>query len=250
MKFFGATCPSKTSLFGGKKTSAPIPTTLKLGLHYKSVRFPGGLNAGQQVSFILDRAALPYSDLKNFDELPVPFRCVATDLETGAAHVFQDGSLSEALRATMSLPAIFTPVVTSDGKVSIDGGLINNLPVDIVKAMGADIVIAIYLQTSPFDIKAPQSLFSLSGSAVSVMIAANEKHNMEVADIVVTVNVNGYSTDDYNKGDLIADQGFAGAEKKPPCLRVSQWKTPHGSNTRQGELPVPSATSGTAIRHS
>jgi NTE family protein len=123
-----------------------------------------------------------------------------------------------ALRATMSLPAIFTPVVTADGKVYIDGGLINNLPVDIVKAMGADIMIAIYLETSPFDTKAPQSLFSLSGRAIGVMIAANEKHNMEVADILVTVNLAGYLADDYNKGDKIADQGYEGAEKKLALL--------------------------------
>ena len=118
----------------------------------------------------------------------------------------------------MSLPAIFTPVTTNDGKVYVDGGLMNNLPVDIVKAMGADVVIAIYLETSPFDTKAPQSLFSLTGRAVSVMIAANEKHNMEVADILVTVNLAGYSADDYDKGDKIADQGFEGAEKKATVL--------------------------------
>ena len=116
--------------------------------------------------FILDRAALPYSHIKSFDELPIPFRCVATEIGTGSAHVFKDGSLSEALRATMSLPAIFTPVKTKDGKVFVDGGLLNNLPVDVVKAMGADIVIAIYLQTAPFDTKVPQSFFGLTGRSI------------------------------------------------------------------------------------
>ena len=100
----------------------------------------------------------------------------------------------------------------------VDGGLINNLPVDIVKAMGADIVIAIYLETSPFDTKAPLTMFTLAGRSVGLMIAANEKHNMEVADLMVTVNLAGYTAEDYNKGDKIADQGYEAAEKKAALL--------------------------------
>ena len=214
----GGRVPFKELAFRRKEDKRAYPNNIELGVRNKSISLPSGLNSGQRVNFILDRAALPYSNLKSFDDLPIPFRCVATDLETGAARVFQDGSLSEALRATMSLPAVFTPVVTSNGKVYVDGGLINNLPVDVVKSMGADIVIAVYLETSPFDAKTKQSLLSISGRAVGLMIEANVKHNMEVADILVTVNLAGYTSSDYNRGDKIADQGYEGAEKKSSLL--------------------------------
>lgn len=213
----GGRIPFQDLSYRRKEDQRAYPNDIELGLRH-GLSLPGGLNSGQQVKLILDRAALPYSFITNFDELPIPFRCVATDLGTGQAHVFKDGSLSLALRATMSLPAIFTPVVTEDGKIFVDGGLMDNLPVDIVKGMGADIVIAIYLETSPFDPKTSQSVFSVVGQTVSVMIAANERHNMEAADILVTVNLAGYTSMDYNAGDKIADKGYEGAEKKAALL--------------------------------
>jgi NTE family protein len=213
----GGRIPFQDLSYRRKEDQRAYPNDIELGLRH-GLSLPGGLNSGQQVKLILDRAALPYSFITSFDELPIPFRCVATDLGTGTAHVFKDGSLSEALRATMSLPAIFTPVVTKEGKIFVDGGLMNNLPVDVVKAMGADIVIAIYLETSPFDPKTAQSLFSVAGQTVNVMIAANERHNMEAADILVTVNLSGYTSMDYNAADKIADKGYEGAEKKASLL--------------------------------
>ena len=103
--------PFEDLAYRRKEDKRAYPNNIELGLRDKEVSMAGGLNSGQQVRFILDRAALPYSILKSFDDLPIPFRCVATDMGTGTAHVFKDGSLSDALRATMSLPAIFTPVI-------------------------------------------------------------------------------------------------------------------------------------------
>ena len=213
----GGRIPFQDLSYRRKEDQRAYPNGIELGLR-NGLRVPGGLNSGQQVKLILDRAALPYSFITSFDDLPIPFRCVATDLESGKARVFKDGSLGEALRATMSLPAIFTPVVTRDGQILVDGGLINNLPVDVVKAMGADIVIAVYLETAPFNPKTAQSLFSVAGQSVNVMIAANERHNMEAADILVTVDLAGYTGMDYKAGDKIADRGYEGAQKKAALL--------------------------------
>ena len=88
------------------------------------------------------RIALPYYGIKNFDELPTPFRCVATDIRAGEPIVLSDGSFARALRATMSIPAVFTPVVL-DERLLVDGGTLNNVPADVVKAMGADVAIAV-----------------------------------------------------------------------------------------------------------
>lgn len=209
--------PFQDLAYRRKEDRRDYPSLIELGLK-RGLSFPGGLNSGQQVQYILDRAALPYSNISNFDQLPIPFRCVATEMNTGSAHVFKDGSLSEALRSTMSLPGIFEPVKTEDGKVYVDGGLLNNLPVDVVMTMGADVVIAVYLATAPFDKNAKQSIFSMMGDTIAVMIAANEKHNMEAADILITVNLTGYTALDYNAADKIADLGVEGAEKKARML--------------------------------
>ncbi len=214
----GGRIPFRDLSYRRKEDQRAYPNDIELGLK-SGLSFPGGLNSGQQVRMILDRAALPYSFIKSFDDLPIPFRCVATDLVTGSPHVFKDGSLADALRATMSLPAIFTPVVSKDGQIFVDGGLMDNMPVDVVKAMGADIVIAIYLDDSvPFTPKSSQSVFSVLGRTVTVMIAANEKHNIEVADILVSVDLKGYTSLDYNDADKIADKGYEAAVKKASML--------------------------------
>src|SRR5215471_5528 len=182
----------------------------------KGLAAPGGLNTGQDITYIFDRIALPYGD-GSFDNLPIPFRCVATDLSGGGVHVFESGPLGVALRSTMSLPALFSPV-KRDGKIYADGGLLNNLPVDVVRRMGADIVIAVYLSTGPFNPETSQSLFSVMGRSIGVMIAANEVHNMETADLLITADLAKYTATSYTAGDEIIKKGYEGAVKKSAML--------------------------------
>src|SRR5262249_57305605 len=101
-----------------------------------------GFNAGKPLVLLLRGKTAAYSDVRNFNDLPIPFRCVATDLVLGEAFILRDGDLPRALRATMALPGIFTPVDWGD-RVLSDGGLVNNLPTDVVKQMVADVVIAV-----------------------------------------------------------------------------------------------------------
>ena len=120
--------------FRRKEDARDYPNSLEFGLR-KGLQFPAGFNSGQQVSLILDKIALPYSEIKSFNDLPIPFACVATDLVSGKPKVFRSGSLSLALRSTMSLPGIFTPVRTKDA-IYADGGLLQNIPVEVAKADG------------------------------------------------------------------------------------------------------------------
>ena len=94
------------------------------------------------MELLLGRIAAPYYELKSFDELPTPFRAVAVDLVSATEVVLNQGSLAQAMRATMSLPLIFPPVEV-DGRVLVDGGAMNNVPADVVRAMGADRVVAV-----------------------------------------------------------------------------------------------------------
>ena len=99
--------------FRRKEDARDYPNSLEFGVR-KGLQFPSGFNSGQQVLLILDKVAAPYSEVKSFNDLPIPFACVATDLVSGKAHVFRSGSLSLALRSTMSLPGIFSPVRDDD----------------------------------------------------------------------------------------------------------------------------------------
>jgi NTE family protein len=199
-----------------KEDAVDIPTRLEFGLR-KGIQLPEGFNSGQQVSFILDHVSLPYSQIKTFNDLPTPFACVATDLTTGKQHVFHDGSLSLALRSTMSLPGIFTPVHAGNNLYA-DGGLLNNLPVDVAQNMGAQLTVAVYLQTASFNAKQQLSTFSVLGQSLSVMIAANEFKSMQMADVLVTVPLDKYTALDYDKAAEIIKLGYEAAEGKSVIL--------------------------------
>ena len=226
-----------------KQDAARYPISIVFGWK-KGLVTQGGYKAGQQIQLLLDKIALPYSDLHDFDDLPIPFACVATDLVSGRAHVFRSGSLGLAMRATMSLPGIFSPVRTPDA-IYADGGLVDNLPVDVAKQMGADITLAIYLQTAP--IKADERFTSVGvlGRSISVMIAANELRSMEQADVLVSVPLQKFTALDYSKSKDLIQQGYDAAQSKATILEKlavddAAWKqylAQRASRTRT--LPIP-----------
>jgi NTE family protein len=235
--------PFRDLSYRRKEDAVEFPTRLEFGLR-KGIQLPAGFNAGQQVSFILDHVALPYSQIKSFNDLPTPFACVATDLTTSKQHVFHDGSLSLALRATMSLPGIFTPV-RSGNNLYADGGLLNNLPVDVAQSMGAQLTVAVYLQASIFNPKQPLNTFSVLGQSLSVMIAANELKSIQMADVLVTVPLEKYSALDYDKAAEIVRAGYEAAESKQTILSKlavddASWKQYiAGREGRTQVVPVP-----------
>jgi NTE family protein len=202
--------------FRRKEDRRAYPNALEFGLK-NGVKFPAGFNSGQEVDFILDRIALPYSGVTNFDDLPIPFRCIATELTTSSKHVFNSGSLSQALRATMSIPGFFTPV-KSDGRIFVDGGLLDNLPTDVAKEMGADVTLAVHLDISPLSPGASLSSFAVLAQAFSVVTAVNEKRGMELADILVRVDLTKFRGTDYTKSNKLIAAGYEAAQKSASAL--------------------------------
>jgi len=164
----------------------------------KGIGFPSGLSSGQEVSALLDRAAAPYFDMKSFDDLPTPFRCVASDLVTQKKRTFDSGSVPDALRATMSLPGVFSPV-QAENHIYIDGGLVDNLPVDAARSMGAQKIIAVHLRVKPLDPKQNLSAFDVLEASVSFVIAQNEEESLQMADTVVSVPTEDYTMFDYDQ---------------------------------------------------
>lgn len=114
----------------------------KLGLRKGKLIAPRGMLQGQKFLNLLRRMLMPYWQTENFDELPIPFRAVGTDIGKGEQVVFRKGDLSLAIRASMSVPGAFAPIRV-DGRLMVDGGIVNNVPVDIVQAMGVDRIIVV-----------------------------------------------------------------------------------------------------------
>jgi NTE family protein len=230
--------------FRRKEDLRAYPNSLVVGLK-GGLTLPAGLNAGQEISLLIDRETLPYSRLGSFDQLPIPFRCVATDLVSGKQVVFQDGSLAKAMRATMSIPGLFSPIRDGE-KVYVDGGLLKNLPTDVVRKMGADIVIAVHLETAPVKPEDLQSLFSVLGRAVDVVIRDNEIRGLSGADLIVNVNLRDFTSLDYPKAKTIMDEGENAAEDKmrilmPYSLKDADWQRYLAARDarKQSLVPIP-----------
>ena len=105
----GDATPYEDLSYRRKEDQRAYPNAFIIGLR-NGLSLPSGLNSGQQIGLLIDRITLPYYDLESFEQLPIPFRCVATDIVTGKEVVFEQGSLAEALRSTMSIPGAFKPV--------------------------------------------------------------------------------------------------------------------------------------------
>ena len=143
---------------------------------------------------------------KHFHELRIPFRCVAADVNANEEVVMSEGLLCDAMRASMSIPGVFKPVI-QNGRMLMDGGLLNNLPVDVVKAMGADVVIAIDLQQKQhkdreFSLK---DLLGIDGPLNWLVERPDWKKynaNRKAVDVYIHPMLDGFGASDFNKTDI------------------------------------------------
>jgi NTE family protein len=193
-----------------KQDARAYPSRIEFGLK-RGFTPPLALNNGQQVDFLLTRIGGAYLQLQSFDELPTPFRCLAVDLVTAQSVVLDRGSLSDAMRATMSLPGIFPPVEI-DERVLVDGGAMNNVPADVVRAMGSDVVIAINVGYMGDKRTVNYSLMGLMGQTVDVMMQANTRRAMQDADIVINPPLKGFASLDWRRNEALAEDGYKAAE--------------------------------------
>ena len=132
--------------FRRKQDDARVLSPVRIGIEKGKPALPPGLITGQNVTILMHALTLPSAGIERFDDLPIPFRAVATDLVTGEKVVLDRGSLSLAMRASMSVPGAFTPVEI-DGRRLLDGGLVANLPIDVARQMEAEVVIAVDIST-------------------------------------------------------------------------------------------------------
>ena len=137
------TVPRESESFSSKQRDFDLNQGIAFNLSRKSQRKgSAGLSSGRNVMANLRELTIPTRQIHNFDQLPIPFRAVATDIETGEVVVLGEGDLVEAMRASMSVPAVFTPQ-RINGRVLVDGGVASNLPIQTMQAMGANVIIAL-----------------------------------------------------------------------------------------------------------
>ncbi len=169
---------------------------LSVGLEGYQPTVPSGMIFGQNIQMEFLSMTAPYEDVTDFDNLPIPFRCVAVDLVTGKEITLKSGSLSKAMRATMSIPSAFSPV-DWDNYLLVDGMVLNNFPVDVVKEMGADIIIGLNLTTGRVEKKKLKNMFSILDRSVDIPMGNRLKENIELSDIYISQDLEGFSTSDF-----------------------------------------------------
>jgi NTE family protein len=194
---------------------------LEIGMHKGKMQMPGGLIVTQDIEQVIRTLVSSSRFTENFDDLPIPFRAVATDMVAGEMVILKGGDLAQAMRASMALPGVFAPV-TLDGKVLSDGGLMRNLPVDIARALCGDVVIAVWMSTPPPEATGLTSALSLVGRSVDVMIGANQREqiaSLTPNDIGIEVAMGDIGSADFQRVPETVELGRRAAEARTEDLR-------------------------------
>ncbi len=191
--------PRRDLAFRRKQDDRNFLVNLPLGLKHGRILLPKGFIQGQKLQETLRQLTLPFSNTTDFDLLPTPFRAVATDLLTGSAVLMDKGDLSIAMRASISAPGVFAPVETQ-GKVLVDGGLAENLPIDVARDMHADILIVSDVSFPLQSRSQLDSALSISNQMLAILVrkdADRQRGTLRPADILVEPVMGSASSTDF-----------------------------------------------------
>lgn len=219
----------------------------RIGFDRRGFKSAGGLLTGRKILSYIDRLTLAVPTPVDFDSLPRRFRAVAADIATGERVVVDRGSLSDAMRASMGIPGIFAPYKL-DGRYLVDGGVVDNLPIEVAKGLGADYVIAVDViggtALSPEEFG--RSTWESLSKTLDIMIRSNVVRQLPLADFVFTVKLDGYSSADFLKGAEIVKAGEKEAEDRRSELEAF-FASKLGSPRREASSPPPAQESFSAL---
>ncbi len=183
------------------------------------LRFPSGISKGQNVYNLLSRLLAHVRDVRDFNDLPIPFLCIATDVEQGKQVILNKGYLPRAITASGALPSLFNPVTIGD-VIYVDGGVVNNYPIDEVRALGADIIIGVDVQDS---LRTREQL----QSALDILVQINNYRTIdgmrlkrEKTDIYINPNIEEYTVVSFDEGAAIIQAGEAAAATQKDELQA------------------------------
>lgn len=177
------------------------------------ISFPSGLSKGQNIYNLMSKLTLHLGNVRDFSKLPIPFFCVAANIETGEQVILEKGSLAKAVSASGAIPSVFRPV-NIDGKILTDGGVINNYPVKELRERGADIVIGVDVQDSLADRKQLKGVFDILTQINNFRTIAHMEENIAQTDVYIKPNIKGFSVLSFEKGSAIIDSGEVAARNR------------------------------------
>ncbi len=212
--------PRRDLAFRRKEDDRNFLVRFPLGLTHKKFLLPKGLIQGEKLQQTLRAMTLPYGDVASFDSLPTPFRAVATDLESGEGVVLDRGDLALSMRASMSAPGVFAPVQIG-GRLLVDGGLSENLPLDIGRAMGADVLIVVDVTFPLQSRKDLDSPLAISNQMLAILIRKNadrQKQTLTAHDVLVEPDLQQISSTDFFEVERTIQLGVQAARALAPQL--------------------------------
>jgi NTE family protein len=212
--------PRRDLAFRRKQDDRNFLVRLPLGLKHRQILLPKGFIQGQKLQETLRQLTLPFSNSTIFDRLPTPFRAVATDLETGQAVVMDQGDLSIAMRASISAPGVFAPV-DYEGRLLVDGGLSENLPVEAARAMHPDILIVSDVSFPLQPRERLDSALSISNQMLAILVRKNsdrQKATLGARDILIEPTLGTAAATDFTIAASTIAQGEAAARRVAPRL--------------------------------
>ena len=194
---------------------------VELGMRDGEFRAPQGTLSSRGLEVLLRRFTLPVRRITQFDVLPTPFRAVATDMESGAQVVLSSGELSLAMRSSMSVPGVFAPTEVND-RILGDGGLVNNLPLDVARNMGAQQLIAVNVGTPLSGRKALSSLIGVTGQMINILTEQNVQRSLATLgpkDVLISPALGALGSSDFERTKALITAGEQAAESMLPQLR-------------------------------
>ncbi len=210
--------PKRRSIYVTEKETTHWPL-FNVRFHGFNPQIPSSLSSGQKIISMLSWLSLipDYECGGNFDRLPIPFRSVATDLSTGDSVVLGRGNLARAIQASSTIPLIFTPIEL-DGKLLVDGGLKNNLPVSVVREMGSDFVIAVAIDESMHERKERDNALNIADQVTSILMKTSTELSRNLADFVINPDMETFSSRKFEHIPGIIEQGRVAAKEALPAL--------------------------------
>ena len=198
--------PRRALSFRRKQDDTSYALRLELGFRDGELLLPRGLIGAQELGFALRVRALHSARWEHFDDYPIPFRALATDIERAKAVVLDQGPLADAMLASMAVPGVVAPVEI-DGALLVDGGLTNNLPVDVVRAMGADIVIVVDVATPLAERDELDDVIGVSAQVINLLGQEQARAaiaSLDADDLLLQPNLGGIAAGDFDRmGDAI-----------------------------------------------
>ena len=220
----------------------------EVGIGKDGLALPGGLVTGQKLLFLLRKLTLHTIGIDDFNDLPIPFRAVAANLEDGSMVVLDRGQLADAMRASMAIPGMFTPYRV-DGEILVDGGILRNVPYDVVKAMGADIVIVVDVTEPLSDLERDPSLQGVVKQTMKLAIVINSMASLTELtddDLLLVPDLAGIGVENFDRMAETSERGVEVAQQHRDWLRrlslpeaeYEAWRTSVRAGVETGAIEI------------